>query len=197
MGMLVCHFEFLSFPLLILLLSQAVYSPVLSLTSSAHLCPPHQNLALLQFMNTISLSNCSYDDPRKIPSSWKEDSDCCLWDEVTCDSVTGNVIALHLSHYGLCGTIDSNNTLFLLTQIREIDLAFNNFIGELPLSLGKLQNLVDLDLQGNNFTGQIPNAFSNLTKLTSLNLELNNFYGMIPSCLFAMPLLNYLYLNYN
>ncbi|XVF79296.1 hypothetical protein PTKIN_Ptkin14bG0210000 [Pterospermum kingtungense] len=173
MGML---FEF---QLLILLFSQAAFPP-LSFTFSLHLCPPDQNLALLQFKNTISLNNCSYYDdpftgiePRKI-QSWKEGSDCCLWDGVSCDNVTGNVIGLHLADCQLCGPIDSNSSLFLLSHLQRLNLANNAFcMSEIPSTISGLASLTHLNLSDSNFSSSVPQEISHLSKLVSLDLSFN------------------------
>ncbi|XVF79298.1 hypothetical protein PTKIN_Ptkin14bG0210200 [Pterospermum kingtungense] len=174
MGMLAWLFQFLSFPLSILLLSQALFSP-LSFTSSLHLCPPYQSLALLQFKNIMSSSDCSLNgfQPRKI-QSWKEGSDCCLWDGVSCDNVTGNVNSLDLAECSLCGTIDSNSTLFLLSHLQRLDLAYNDFyIPEIPSKISGLASLTHLNLSNSYLSGSVPEEISHLSKLVSLDLSKN------------------------
>ncbi|XVF79297.1 hypothetical protein PTKIN_Ptkin14bG0210100 [Pterospermum kingtungense] len=183
MGMLAWLFKFLSFPLLILLLSQAVFSPV-SFTSSLHLCPLDQSLALLQFKNIISLNNCSSQDPflkhlhgiepSKI-LSWKEGSDCCLWAGVSCDNVTGNVIALDLESCQLHGTIDSNSSLFLLSHLQRLNLADNILcLSEIPSTISGLASLRHLNLSNSHISGSVPQEISHLSKLVSLDLSFND-----------------------
>ncbi|XWS27455.1 hypothetical protein CRYUN_Cryun26dG0116600 [Craigia yunnanensis] len=169
----------LSFPLSIILLSQAIFS---SFSYSVHLCPPDQNLALLQFKNIISLNNCSDQGPfirnlsgmkpRKIPS-WKEGTDCCLWDGVSCDNVTGNVIGLDLRSCMLYGTIDSNNGLFLLSHLQRLNLADNAFcMSQIPSSISELVSLPHLDLSNSDISGSVPQEIS---KLVSLDLSSNRY----------------------
>ncbi|KAL4271729.1 hypothetical protein GQ457_13G005140 [Hibiscus cannabinus] len=126
-------FKFLKFPLLIIFVSQvsssSSSSSESSSSSSQHLCLSDQSLALLQFKNIISLNNCSVEDifmsePRKI-DSWKEGTDCCFWDGVYCDNVTGNVIGLDLQNSQLYGTINSDSSIFLLSHLRWLNLADN------------------------------------------------------------------------
>ncbi|XVE52922.1 hypothetical protein DITRI_Ditri02bG0163400 [Diplodiscus trichospermus] len=172
MGMPAWLFRCQSFPLLILLLSQAIFSPV-SFTSSVHLCPQDQNLALLQFKSMISLNNCSYQYPFiKIPS-WKEGSDCCLWDGVSCDSVTGNVIGLDLGGCNLCGTIHSNSSLFLLSHLQRLKLSDNCFSSQIPSRISELVSLTHLDLSDSNFSDSVPQEISHLSKLVLLDLSYN------------------------
>ena len=100
------------------------------LTSSQY--SQDQRSALLQFKQLFSFSEYAsyhYCDQYSYPKmeSWKEGTDCCSWDGVTCDRVRGDVIGLDLSCSWLQGTIPSNSSLFLLHYLQRINLAFNNF----------------------------------------------------------------------
>ena len=87
-------------------------------SSSTQLCSHHQALSLLQFKQSFSIQrspfwfarNYQYDQYPKT-ESWKEGTDCCLWDGVTCDLKTGQVTKLDLSFSMLHGTLHSNNSL--------------------------------------------------------------------------------------
>ncbi|KAE8681144.1 hypothetical protein F3Y22_tig00111342pilonHSYRG00222 [Hibiscus syriacus] len=167
-------FNFLHFLILIIFLSQ--FASLSS--SSSHLCPPDQNLALLQFKTAISLSNCSVEDPftsgpRKIVS-WKEGSDCCFWDGVSCDNVTGNVIGLHLQDCQLYGTINFGGTPFHLSHLRWLNLAGNAFcMSEIPSTISQLASLTHLNLSRSGLSGLVPQEISHLSKLVSLDLSSN------------------------
>ncbi|XVF18326.1 hypothetical protein REPUB_Repub11eG0012000 [Reevesia pubescens] len=187
MELLAWLFKFLNFPLLIILLSQAIFS---SLSYSIHLCPPDQNLALLQFKNIISLNNCSEQGPfirnlsgmkpRKI-LSWKEGTDCCLWDGVSCDNVTGNVIGLDLEDCLLYGTIDSNSSLFLLSHLQRLNLADNAFcMSQIPSTISQLASLTYLNLFNSDISGSVPQEISHLSKLVSLDLSSNRYLDIKP-----------------
>ena len=74
-----------------------------SFNSSTHLCHSHQSSALLHFRNSFAVRYSSnycdlYSSPPK--NSWKMGTDCCGWDGVTCDTMTGHVIGLDLSCSG-------------------------------------------------------------------------------------------------
>ncbi|OMO92682.1 hypothetical protein COLO4_17410 [Corchorus olitorius] len=177
-------FKLLCF-LILILLSQTIISSSVSFSSSRHLCPLDQNLALLQFKNVFSLNKCSYHDsfignlpgtkPRKIVS-WKEGSDCCLWDGVSCDNVTGNVIGLDLKDCNLHGTIDSNNTLFLLSHLRRLELSENRFcLSQFPSTISQLPSLTHLNLSYSDLSGFVPKQISHLSKLVSIDLSSNNY----------------------
>ena len=55
--------------------------------------------------------------------------------------------------------------------------------GSIPASLGNLQNLTGLQLRRNRLSGEIPTSLGNLQNLTSLSLELNQLSGEIPASL--------------
>ncbi len=66
-------------------------------------------------------------------------------------------------------------------DVTSIQLALNNLIGTIPISIGNLTELTSLELQGNQFSGSIPSSVGNLLKLTTLYLFKNALTGGIPS----------------
>ncbi|KAJ9160229.1 hypothetical protein P3X46_025650 [Hevea brasiliensis] len=152
---------------------------------SAMLCQHDQSLALLQFKKTFSIrsdaspreSDFPY-HPKPYPKteSWKEGTDCCSWDGITCDFETGNVIGLHLSNSLLFGTIYSNNPLFFLLHLQSLDLSYNDFNNShLSPQFGQFLNLTYLNLSSSNFGGEFPFEISYLSGLVSLDLSRNDF----------------------
>ncbi|XP_057990681.1 receptor-like protein Cf-9 homolog [Hevea brasiliensis] len=113
--------------------------------------------------------------PSLIPrQSWKEGSDCCSWDGITCDIETGNVIGLDLSNSLLYGTIYSNNPLFLLHHLQKLDLSCNDFNNShVSPQFGQFLNLTYLNLSTSNFVGELPSEISYLSGLVSLDLSWN------------------------
>ncbi|KAH0708099.1 hypothetical protein KY290_009600 [Solanum tuberosum] len=100
--------------------------------------------------------------------------DCCSWDGVVCDDITGHVIELDLSCSGLVGTIDSNSSLFQLSHLQRLDLSSNNFSNShISPEFSKFSSLTHLDLSRSGFSGQIPYEVSHLSKLHSLRLSYN------------------------
>ncbi|KAJ9160222.1 hypothetical protein P3X46_025643 [Hevea brasiliensis] len=153
---------------------------------SAMLCQHDQSLALLQFKKTFSIritylhspweSYFPYPKPYPKTESWKESTDCCSWDGITCDLETGNVIGLHLSNSLLFGTIYSNNPLFFLLHLQSLDLSYNDFNNShLSPQFGQFFNLTYLNLSSSNFGGEFPSEISYLSGLVSLDLSLNDF----------------------
>ncbi|KAM3744042.1 hypothetical protein ACB098_06G021900 [Castanea mollissima] len=166
------------FYLLLLFYSQLTSSSSSSFnSSSAPLCSQDQSFALLQFKQLFSpwkygsfYCNISY--PKM--ESWKEGTDCCSWDGVTCDSVRGDVIGLDLSCSLLYGTIPSNASLFLLPHLQRLNLAFNNFnYSQISSGFGRFAKLRYLNLSWSKFGGEVPLELSHLSQLSSLDLSRN------------------------
>ncbi|KAL6347329.1 hypothetical protein AAG906_016771 [Vitis piasezkii] len=167
---------------LFLLLSSQILSSSFSFSNSTKLCPHHQTLALLHLKQSFSINNSSSLDCHDVgvtsypkTESWKKGSDCCSWDGVTCDWVTGHVIELDLSCSWLFGTIHSNTTLFLLPHIQRLNLAFNNFSGSsISVGFGRFSSLTHLNLSDSGFSGLISPEISHLSNLVSLDLSWNS-----------------------
>ncbi|KAF9671029.1 hypothetical protein SADUNF_Sadunf12G0004300 [Salix dunnii] len=162
------------------------FHSTLSSSAPPPLCAHHQSLSLLQFKQSFSIQTI----PREyLPSfhiiqypkteSWKEGTDCCFWDGVTCDLPTGLVTGLHLSSSMLHGTLHSNNSLFSLHHLRKLDLSFNNFTtSHISSRFGQFSNLTHLNLSSSSFTGQVPSEISHLSKLVSLDLSWNGYQDL-------------------
>ncbi|XVF04389.1 hypothetical protein REPUB_Repub05bG0078200 [Reevesia pubescens] len=131
-----------------------------------------QSSALIQFINSLSI-DCLLNYKRKT-NSWKEGTNCCLWDGVKCDIETGNVIGLDLSSSCLRGTITSNSSLFRFHHLQELNLAYNDFSSsQMAFEFGQFTNLTHLNISHSRFTGKIPLEISHLSKLVSLDLSHN------------------------
>jgi Leucine-rich repeat (LRR) protein len=153
-------------------------------SSSSHFCAPDQSLSLLQFKESFSISSsasgrCQH--PKT--ESWKEGTDCCLWDGVTCDMKTGQVTALDLACSMLYGTLHSNSTLFSLHHLQKLDLSDNDFqSSHISSQFGQFSNLTYLNLNYSVFAGQVPSEISHLSKLVSLDLsgDENDYLSLEP-----------------
>ncbi|XP_034674598.1 receptor-like protein 6 [Vitis riparia] len=167
---------------LFFLSSSQLFSSSFSFSNSTQLCPHHQTLALLHLKQSFSVNNsssldCHYYGVTSYPKteSWKKGSDCCSWDGVTCDWVTGHVIELDLSCSWLFGTIHSNTTLFLFLHLQRLNLAFNNFSGSsVSAGFGRFSSLTHLNLSDSGFSGPISSEISHLSNLVSLDLSWNS-----------------------
>ena len=161
-----------------------LYSQLTSSSSSAPLCSQDQSFALLQFKQLFSFSNdVSFNcDEAGLHSytrmeSWKEGTDCCSWDGVTCDRMKGDVIGLDLSCSWLNGTIPFNSSLFLLPHLQWLNLASNNFnYSSISSRFGQFARLKHLDLSHSMFSGKVPLEISHLSQLASLDLSDYNSY---------------------
>ncbi|KAG5628878.1 hypothetical protein H5410_000595 [Solanum commersonii] len=97
--------------------------------------------------------------------SWNKSTDCCSWGGVHCDEMTGQVIELNLNCSKLQGKFHSNSSLFQLSNLKRLDLSYNDF-----------SSLTHLDLLLTSFTGLIPAEISHLSKLRVLRIW--NDYGV-------------------
>ncbi|GKV49150.1 hypothetical protein SLEP1_g55916 [Rubroshorea leprosula] len=142
-------------------------------SSSLHFCSHEEAAALLQFKTSFPIN---YTVCYSKTESWKEGIDCCSWDGVSCDNVTGHVIALDLSSDCLSRTFPSNSTLFLLKNLKSLNLSFNDFrLSKIPPEISQFTRLKHLDISYSEFSGQVPAKIAHLSKLVSLNLS--NFFS--------------------
>lgn len=158
-----------------------------SLSAASVLCQNDQRLALLHFKQSFNIDTnpedyCALESisqnsnegvqnsyPKTI--SWNSSIDCCLWDGVTCDESTGQVIELDLSCSQLLGTIDSNSTLFHLSHLQKLNLAYNGLSGSsISHRFGDFSYLTHLNLSNLDLSGQIPSEIFYLPNLISLDL---------------------------
>ncbi|CAN6171114.1 unnamed protein product [Urochloa humidicola] len=129
-------------------------------------CLPDQASSLLQ----LKASFIGYDN---LPS-WQAGTDCCHWEGVTCDMAVGRVISLDLAEFDLTShRLDP--ALFNLTSLRNLNLAFNYFIGAFlpPSGFERLTDLIHLNLSRTYFMGQIPIGIARLKNLVTIDLSDN------------------------
>ncbi|KAL3586116.1 hypothetical protein D5086_012983 [Populus alba] len=127
---------------------------------------------------------------------WDSRSSPCVkrWAGIICFG--GLITGLHLSDFGLSGTIDIE-ALQQLRALRTLSLKNNSFSGQIP-AFNKLGALKLLLLSHNKFSGQIPNDFfSSMTSLKKVWLSNNDFTGNIPVSLMSLPHLLELHLEGN
>ncbi|XP_052198403.1 receptor-like protein Cf-9 homolog [Diospyros lotus] len=144
-------------------------------------CSAEQSAALLEFKSYFNFSQSAPSycllNSQSPMGSWKEGTDCCsLWDGITCDNETGQVVGIDLSCGWLQGNIPPNTTVFHhFPHLQELYLDFNDFGGSrIPSSFGHLSRLTHLKLQHSGFSGEIPMELSYLTQLMHLNLASND-----------------------
>ncbi|KAF5459223.1 hypothetical protein F2P56_023195 [Juglans regia] len=152
-----------------------------SLSSPQPLCHQDESLALMQFMDSFIIDNHTFlSSCYPKTASWRVEAehgraDCCSWDGVECDPHTGHVIGLDLSDGCLYGSINSNSSLFRLSHLLSLNLAFNYFnYSKIPSTIGNLSRLTYLNLSQSYVSGDVPSEVSCLSKLSSLDLSYND-----------------------
>ncbi|KAK5826824.1 hypothetical protein PVK06_021756 [Gossypium arboreum] len=151
-------------------------------------CLEEERFALFQlkpFFEFIDYTFLDLYDESKLEK--ESSSNCCKWERVECNPISGRVAHLFLNY--------SNNnmmqwylnaSLFLpFEELQILSLSGNSIAGcvtnqgfeRLSSKLGKLENL---DLSGNNFNDSILASLSEISSLNSLNLTDNIFTGSNP-----------------
>ncbi|KAL9255545.1 Receptor-like protein [Drosera capensis] len=177
---------------------------VASASSSPILCHDAERSALLHFKQGLSIHPSASIDPSAYPKtlSWKStgnvSTDCSKWDGVECDELSGHVIGLDLSSSCLYGSIQPNSTLFELVHLQALNLADNNFRGEIPEAFCNATSLKVLILPSNRLSGKIPPCLFNLSShLEILDLDHNDLHGTIPEAFTSSCKLKRLFLGTN
>ncbi|KAE8811902.1 putative leucine rich-repeat receptor-like protein [Hordeum vulgare] len=71
-----------------------------------------------------------------------------------------------------------------------LNLATNNFTGQIPENIGQLKALISLNLSSNRLSGKIPQQIGNLANLQMLDLSNNHLTGTIPARLNSLHFLS-------
>ncbi|BAS77069.1 Os02g0157501 [Oryza sativa Japonica Group] len=71
------------------------------------------------------------------------------------------------------------------TSLKIIGIKHNNFIGDIPGSIGQLNRLEELQLDNNRMSRVFPSSLSNFTSLKIINLKHNNFTGELSKVNFS------------
>ncbi|XP_015888048.3 leucine-rich repeat receptor-like serine/threonine-protein kinase At2g14510 isoform X2 [Ziziphus jujuba] len=105
------------------------------------------------------------------------------WTGVTCAEGKGNqtrVVSLNLTGMGLSGSVSAS--VANLTALTDILLGNNRLSGTIP-DLSSLKFIRKLHLEDNQFNGEIPSSLGKIEKLQELYLQNNNLTGQIPKSL--------------
>ncbi|KAL1339622.1 hypothetical protein AAHE18_U051800 [Arachis hypogaea] len=186
------HERSISFAFLFLSIVLAV--AVQALQSSGHALPVG---CLEEERQALVMLKASFKDPSSRLISWEEKHDCCQWNGVTCNNITGHVVKLDLRNpcflsreYGYfqpnCSltkyTLESkqlHSSLFQFKYLTYLDLSGNNFhASSIPTFVNSsMQQLQFLSLSYSRFSGMIPFGLGSLTKLLFLDLSFNALYS--------------------
>ncbi|PWZ23290.1 Receptor-like protein 12 [Zea mays] len=156
---------------LFLILIQHLRSSLASSTWYGNLtapwCHPDHAAALLQLKRSFL-----FDYSTTTLASWEAGTDCCLWEGVGCDSVSGHVTVLDLGGRGLY-SYSLDGALFNLTSLQRLDLSKNDFGGSPIPAAGfeRLSVLTHLNLSYAGFYGHIPVVIGKLPSLISLDIS--------------------------
>ncbi|CAI9299663.1 unnamed protein product [Lactuca saligna] len=166
-------------------------------------CSQKERLALLKFKGSV-------EDTSGMLSSWVGE-DCCLWERIHCDSLTGTIDSLNLRgeyYFGgeggpsysegyLVGN-EVNSSLAELRHLKYLDLSLNFYQGSrIPEFIGSFKQLMYLNLSTAGFQGIIPPHIGNLSNLKVLDLSSNyNLASDDMSWTFGLPSLEHLDLSY-
>ena len=187
---------------------------LLFLASPTTSCKEEEKASLLGFLDGLSQNS-------GLPTSWQNDTNCCLWDGIICN-MDGAVMDISLASMGLQGHISPS--LGNLTSLLRLNLSGNSLSGGLPQELLLSRNIIALDvsfnklngefhelqstpdsemkvinISSNLFTGHFPSTtLGSMKNLAALNMSNNSFTGEIPSTLCVdKPFFAVLDLGYN
>nr|XP_023908206.1 LRR receptor-like serine/threonine-protein kinase FLS2 [Quercus suber] len=148
-------------------------------------CLEEERMGLLE-LKTFLKSNVNHTN--HLFPSWVNDvrSECCGWERVTCNDITGHVIELSLS--SIINQSYYNRWLLKVSllqpfkKLRNLDLSANGILGwlknEEPNCLSKLSKLTHLNLRENKFDKEILRSLGALPVLKSLDLSYNNMWPL-------------------
>ncbi|XP_045824809.1 receptor-like protein EIX1 isoform X1 [Trifolium pratense] len=110
-------------------------------------------------------------------STWSTEIDCCAWEGVHCDNITGRVTELDLGNHGLTGEI--NLSILQLEFLSYLDLSLNHFdVMNIPATQHNIthpSNLIYLDLSTDSIYASLHmnnlDWLSPLSSLKYLNLS--------------------------
>ncbi|XP_010265945.1 PREDICTED: polygalacturonase inhibitor-like [Nelumbo nucifera] len=190
-----------SFLLPLLFISSSFPSLTLSASFRCHLDDKN---ALLNIKKSIDIPKDSY-------FPWDPNTDCCQWEDVTCDPKTNRVTGLEFRMITVFGQIPASigdlpyletfvlallkndklpgcipDSFAKLHNLKRLEISLSPLSCRIPEFLGHLRNLEYLDLSHNKLNGPIPSSLGNLNKLVHLRLNDNKLTGSIPNSLGAL-----------
>ncbi|CAA3010158.1 probable inactive receptor kinase At2g26730 [Olea europaea subsp. europaea] len=134
---------------------------------------------LVEFMSKLS-NNSGFSDPNM---GWTSSSLPCKdkWRGITCDQT--KVKSIVLDGFGFSGFLDARvlcNVQSLAESLQTLNLMDNGIHGENLEEIENCSQLTQLLIGGNNFLGSLPTSISQLKNLKSLDISRNKFSGPLP-----------------
>ncbi|XP_066384030.1 protein STRUBBELIG-RECEPTOR FAMILY 6-like isoform X2 [Miscanthus floridulus] len=108
----------------------------------------------------------------------------------------GSLVELDMSQNKLGGGAQIQYNLPNM-KLENLNLAGNQFAGNLPYSISMMPNLKYLNLNHNQLQGNISDVFSNLYSLSELDLSFNSLTGDLPQSFTGLSSLKKIYLQNN
>ncbi|KAL6325289.1 hypothetical protein AAG906_023134 [Vitis piasezkii] len=84
-----------------------------------------------------------------------------------------------------------------MSMLTDLDLSWNALNGTIPLSFGKLTNLLTLVISNNHLSGGIPEFWNGLPDLYVLDMNNNNLSGELPSSMGSLRFVRFLMISNN
>ncbi|XP_048319538.1 receptor-like protein 33 [Ziziphus jujuba] len=127
-------------------------------------CLSDQQTLMTRLKNSLEFPN---------NSDWALESDCCVWEGVTCHE--GRVIGLDLRSNSW--HLTNISTIFDLKYLESLDLSYEQYADDIPSRIGELTNLRYLNFSGSadHTFRQVPKEMSLLTKLVTLDLSSTSY----------------------
>ncbi|GLT63091.1 hypothetical protein SLA2020_356770 [Shorea laevis] len=163
---LICFFLISLLFLMIFFFQLSVHQP---------LCHKDEHLALTQFKDSFVIERHACVDPfgyPKVDLRKSQGIDFYSWEGIWCTQYIGHITGLDLSSSCLFGSINSNSSLFCLSNLEYLNLSGSLFYGQVPQEISKLSKLAKLDLSFN-----LDYSYQGLLELKNLDLNslIHNF----------------------
>ena len=106
-----------------------------------------------------------------------------------------NLIALDIADNEFGGELP--NQIGLMHKLQFLSASSNHLVGEIPAEIADLDSLKELFLQRNGLAGRIPRELQNLRRLELLDLSHNHLDGSVPDSLLQLKSIGELLLSHN
>ncbi|XP_060195196.1 receptor-like protein EIX2 [Lycium barbarum] len=153
-------------------------------SSCSGICKVNEKNALLRLKKEAN-------DPTNVLSSWVDKEDCCNWEGVLCNNLTGSVIELSINGWDsteLKGLkVDNFSWLPSVDNLDHLDMSGVDLseVTNWPEVINMLPSLINLRFWNCSLHSIPPMFDHNNSLLENLDLSLNNFSSPIPGWIFS------------